>query len=102
MIQDFAICFTCPIQSSTVASDPRPSYDMFICQLTDQNKCRKKCKTTFVEIDLGQPVDKSSYFAMSWYPSLADESCVTHNDAGFAYENIPCLYPNTLGKTYFP
>ena len=37
---------------------------------------------------------------MSWYPSQPNLSCIKHNEAGFPFENLPCLYSETIGKTY--
>jgi len=38
---------------------------------------------------------------MGWYPSNKDGSCLLTNRAGFPYESLPCLYPSTIGRTYF-
>jgi hypothetical protein len=38
---------------------------------------------------------------MVWYPIDDTKACVRENGAGFAYEEIACLYP-TYGKTVLP
>ena len=45
--------------------------------------------------------EHSNKISMGWHPSNKDESCLFVNTAGFSYESFPCLYENTLGKTYF-
>lgn len=44
---------------------------------------------------------RKRYLTMTWYPSDPSGACMKENNAGFPFENLSCLYPSTLGPTYF-